>query len=74
MPYDFSTLTDRRNTNSLKWDVDENVLPMQAADMDFKTAPEIIEAIQEKVEKQKKDLSELMWHVQENVLKMDLHD
>lgn len=51
MPYDFGSLTDRRNTNSMKWDVDENVLPMWVADMDFKTAPEIIEAIQEKVEK-----------------------
>jgi cystathionine beta-lyase len=46
MLYDFGALTDRRNTNSLKWDVDEKV-----ADMDFKTAPEIIEAIQNKVEK-----------------------
>lgn len=51
MQYDFGTLTDRRNTNSLKWDVDDNVLPMWVADMDFKTAPEIIEAIQEKVAK-----------------------
>ncbi|MHC1681462.1 MAG: MalY/PatB family protein [Clostridiaceae bacterium] len=51
MRYDFGALTNRRNTNSLKWDVDENVLPMWVADMDFKTAPEIIEAIQEKVGK-----------------------
>lgn len=51
MPYDFSILTNRRNTNSLKWDVDENVLPMWVADMDFMTAPEIIEAIQEKIGK-----------------------
>ena len=51
MPYDFGALTDRHNTNSLKWDVDEKILPMWVADMDFKTAPEIIEAIQEKVEK-----------------------
>jgi len=51
MRYDFGALTDRRNTNSLKWDVDENVLPMWVADMDFKTAPEVIEAIQEKVAK-----------------------
>lgn len=51
MQYDFSVLTDRRSTNSLKWYVGENELPMWVADMDFKTAPEIIEAIQEKVEK-----------------------
>ncbi|MBU3178372.1 pyridoxal phosphate-dependent aminotransferase [Clostridium estertheticum] len=49
MRYDFEALTDRRNTNSLKWNVDENVLPMWVADMDFKTAPEIIDAIQKKV-------------------------
>jgi cystathionine beta-lyase len=51
MQYDFGELTVRRNTNSIKWDIDENVLPMWVADMDFKTAPEIIEAIQEKVAK-----------------------
>jgi cystathionine beta-lyase len=51
MQYDFGELTDRYNTNSMKWEVDENVLPMWVADMDFKTAPEIIEAIQEKVSK-----------------------
>nr|WP_286207916.1 MalY/PatB family protein [Clostridium caldaquaticum] len=38
-------MTNRRNTNSLKWDVKENELPMWVADMDFQTAPEIIEAI-----------------------------
>ena len=29
----------------MKWDVPENVLPMWVADMDFKTAPEITEAL-----------------------------
>lgn len=51
MQYDFSKLNDRHNTNSLKWDVSENELPMWVADMDFKTAPEIIEVLQEKVAK-----------------------
>ncbi|OPJ56121.1 hypothetical protein [Clostridium oryzae] len=51
MQYDFRALIDRRNTNSLKWEIGENILPMWVADMDFKTAPEIIEAIQEKVAK-----------------------
>ena len=46
MKYDFDTPIDRRNTNSLKWDVGENELPMWVADMDFPTAPEIREAIQ----------------------------
>jgi cysteine-S-conjugate beta-lyase len=44
--YDFDTPIDRTNTQSLKWDVAENELPMWVADMDFKTAPEIIEAVE----------------------------
>lgn len=43
--YDFDTPVNRRNTNSLKWNVDETELPMWVADMDFETAPEIREAI-----------------------------
>ena len=45
MKYNFDELTDRRNTNSLKWDVGENELPMWVADMDFKTAPEIADSV-----------------------------
>ena len=41
MKYDFDTVVNRRNTDSLKWNVAENELPMWVADMDFKTAPEI---------------------------------
>lgn len=48
MNYDFDTPIDRRGTDSLKWDVKENELPMWVADMDFTTAPEIITAIQSK--------------------------
>ena len=44
MKYDFDTVVNRRNTDSLKWNVAENELPMWVADMDFKTAPEITEA------------------------------
>lgn len=46
--YDFDKMTERRNTGSLKWDVPERELPMWVADMDFETAPEILEAIQER--------------------------
>ena len=46
MKYDFNTPINRRNTNSLKWDIAENELPMWVADMDFPTAPEIQMAIQ----------------------------
>lgn len=45
MNYDFDKIIDRRGTNSLKWDVPENELPMWVADMDFETAPEIQKAI-----------------------------
>ncbi|MCH5317455.1 MAG: pyridoxal phosphate-dependent aminotransferase [Eubacterium sp.] len=45
MRYDFDTPINRRNTNSLKWDIAENELPMWVADMDFVAAPEIREAI-----------------------------
>lgn len=49
MKYDFDELVERRGTNSLKWEVGENELPMWVADMDFKTAPEIISALQNKL-------------------------
>ena len=50
MKYDFDTVIDRKNTASLKWDVKENELPMWVADMDFRAAPEIIEAVTKRVE------------------------
>lgn len=49
MMYDFQTITNRRQTDSIKWAVAENELPMWIADMDFKTAPEITAALQEKL-------------------------
>ena len=50
--YDFDELIPRRGTNSVKWDVpqQEGVLPMWVADMDFKTAPAVIEALRRRVE------------------------
>lgn len=48
MPYDFDKLTDRRQSGSMKWDVPEKELPMWVADMDFKTAAEITEALQKR--------------------------
>lgn len=50
MAYNFDTQVNRRGTNSLKWDVPEEELPMWVADMDFRTAPEIIAALQQRVE------------------------
>ena len=48
MKYDFDSLIDRRNTNAEKWDVAPHELPMWVADMDFRTAPAITEAIAER--------------------------
>lgn len=48
--YDFDKLTQRRDTESYKWDVEEHELPMWVADMDFETAPEIREALMKRVQ------------------------
>lgn len=48
MAYDFDQIIDRRNTNSLKWNVGEWELPMWVADMDFETAPPVKAAILER--------------------------
>ena len=50
MPYDFERIVNRRGTASLKWDVEEQELPMWVADMDFQTAPEIMAAIRERAD------------------------
>ena len=52
MKYDFDKITQRRGTNSYKWDStdDKEVLPMWVADMDFPTAPCIINALEKRVE------------------------
>lgn len=50
MKYDFDKTIDRRATNSYKWDIaPEGVLPMWVADMDFRTAPAIIDSLQKRV-------------------------
>ena len=41
----FDKIVDRRNSNSAKWDVKNNELPMWVADMDFPVLPEIKKAI-----------------------------
>lgn len=49
--YNFDEEIDRRNTNCLKYDFakergkQEGILPLWVADMDFRTAPEIIDAL-----------------------------
>lgn len=51
MEYDFNKITPRRGSNSYKWDSaeDADVLPMWVADMDFQTAPAIIDALKRRV-------------------------
>lgn len=48
---DFNTPTYRFHTNSYKWDSaeSEDIIPLWVADMDFKTAPAIIEALEKRV-------------------------
>ena len=43
--YDFKSVIDRHNTDCLKWDLFGDDLPMWVADMDFKVAPAIQEAV-----------------------------
>lgn len=55
MIYDFNKITDRKNTNAIKYDLavargkPADVLSLWVADMDFPTAPAILEALHEKV-------------------------
>ena len=51
MRYNFDEIVPRTGTNSYKWDsaVGTDVLPMWVADMDFRTAPVIIEALRQRV-------------------------
>ena len=52
MKCNFDEIVPRRGTNSYKWDTakEENVLPMWVADMDFRAAPVIVEALRRRVE------------------------
>jgi cystathionine beta-lyase len=48
--YNFDTLPDRRDTESLKWNVAaKDILPMWVADMDFRAPDAVTEALQERV-------------------------
>lgn len=41
---------DRRNSGSIKWDVEDNELPMWVADMDFKAAPCVLNALKKRLD------------------------
>jgi cystathionine beta-lyase len=52
MAFDFDTLTDRRDTDSIRWDSADSkkVLPLWVADMDFRSPPCVIEALNSRVQ------------------------
>ena len=45
MKYDFDQVIDRHHSDSYKWNYDSDILPMWTADMDFKVATEITDAL-----------------------------
>ena len=49
---DFDTVISREGTGSLKWDLykDRDILPFWVADMDFKVAPPIQQALEERLQ------------------------
>ncbi|MBP8303596.1 MAG: PatB family C-S lyase [Phycisphaerae bacterium] len=52
MDYDFDQTIDRRGTGSLKWERyrGRDCLPLWVADMDFRSPPEVIEALRTRVD------------------------
>ena len=50
--YNFDKIVNRRNTDCVKWnnEIPEDVLPMFIADMDFEVLPEIVDALQKRVD------------------------
>ena len=52
MKYNFDELIERRDTNCVKWDESPSpeVIPLWVADMDFRVAPAIQKALQQRVE------------------------
>lgn len=52
MKYNFDEIVPRRHTNSYKWDsapAGKEVLPLWVADMDFRTAPAVVDALERRV-------------------------
>ncbi len=50
MRYDFDTVYDRQKTESVKWGLFGEALPMWVADMDFRSPEPVIRALRERVE------------------------
>lgn len=47
--YNFDKVIDRKSSWAIKWDIKDGELPMWVADMDFETAPEVKEALVERL-------------------------
>ena len=52
MKYNFDEIVERRGTHCVKWDESpsDEVIPLWVADMDFKAAPAILEAVRKRAE------------------------
>lgn len=52
MKYNFDEIIPRRDSNSVKWDsaANDDILPLWVADMDFRTAPSVIKALEKRVQ------------------------
>lgn len=52
--YDFDTIIDRRGSGAMKWDhlptQYGEIIPMSLADMDFKLPPEVLDALQKRID------------------------
>jgi len=50
--FDFNTVVERRGTASMKWDKYEgkDVIPLWVADMDFRSPPAVIDALQRRID------------------------
>lgn len=47
MQYNFDEIIDRRNTGSIKWHYSDDTIPLWVADMDFKAAEPILNAVEQ---------------------------
>ena len=52
MSYNFDEIIARRGTHSLKWDETpyDDIIPLWVADMDFRAAPAITDALQQRLD------------------------
>ena len=50
MKYNFDQIINRRESESIKWNLyEDNVLPLWVADTDFLAAPSVVSSLQERI-------------------------